>query len=173
MIQKFILAAALVIGAVVTTTGAAKAQQQQQLTLKATHGAWEVRCAPDNANACLMVQDGKRGDGEVVIKVGVQNPKGATAPDGTPIAGVLTIEAPIGVALLPGVAIKIDGKDIGRAPFQFCSPSSCIVNEPVADTLISQMKKGTNATMTVVARNGETAELTISLSGFTKAFNSL
>lgn len=172
MINKLLFAAAFVFGAA-TVANHASAQQQQQLNLKATHGAWEVRCAPDNANACLMVQDGKRSDGEVVIKVGMQNPKGATTPDGKVIAGVLTIEAPIGVALLPGVAIKIDGKEIGRAPFQFCSPSSCVVNEPVADQLIAQFKKGSNAVMTVVARNGEQAELTISLSGFTKAFNSL
>lgn len=156
----------------VSATGAL-AQQAGQLTLRDTHGAWEVRCAADNPGVCLMVQDGKNSAGETVIKIGLQAPKGATGPNGQPIAAVMSIEAPMGIALMPGVQLKIDGKEVGRAPYRFCAGSACVVNQPIDTALVDQLKRGSNAVVTITGLNGKTADANVSLSGFTKAFGSL
>lgn len=151
----------------------AAAQQGGQLTLRDTHGAWEVRCANDGTGTCLMVQEGKNSNGETVIKIGLQAPKGATGPNGQPIAAVMSIEAPMGIALMPGVQLKIDGKEVGRAPYRFCAGGACVVNQPIDAGLVSQLKKGSNAVITITGLNGQTADANVSLSGFTKAFNGL
>lgn len=167
--KKLIVAAAALS---FSALGAA-AQQGGQLTLRDTHGAWEVRCATDNPAVCLMIQDGKNANGETVVKMGLRNPKGAKTPDGKPIAAVVTIEAPLGVALIPGAMMKIDGREVGRAPFSFCNAAACVVNMPVGADLIDMMKKGSQTVVTIAGLNGQTADANISLSGFTKAYNGL
>ena len=90
-----------------------------------------------------------------------------------PIDAFVEVVAPIGVLLPAGVGISIDGRDIGRGIFQVCNPQACLVSEPVQNDFIDQMKKGNNATMRIVNASGQPTDISISLSGFTKAYNSL
>lgn len=149
------------------------AQQQQGTTLKATHGSWEIRCSTTQPDACVMAQIGKREDGQSVLRVAIRKTDGAKTPKGEPIAALLQIDAPLGVLLPAGVEVKIDGREIGRAQFQVCDGRACVASEPVAEDFIKQMKGGANAVMAIMALNGDKAEVQISLSGFTKAYDSL
>lgn len=148
-------------------------QNQPGTTVKATHGAWEIRCSTAKPDECIMSQIGKREDGQAVLRVGIRKTDGAKTPNGEPIAAVLQIDAPIGVLLPAGVEVTIDGNQIGRALFQVCDGRACIASEPVADEFIGKMKGGSNAIMAITALNGEKASINISLNGFTKAYGAL
>lgn len=147
--------------------------QDQNSTLKATHGAWEVRCSTQNAEACGLLQVGKNAEGQPVLQVTVRKTPGLKGPENVAIDAFIEIVAPIGVLLPAGVGIKIDGRDIGRGIFQVCNPQACLVSEPVQNDFIEQMKKGSNAVMRIMNASGSATDITISLSGFTKAYNSL
>lgn len=164
--------AALTGFALLGTAGAAVAQDQNA-TVKATHGAWEIRCSTQNAQACLMSQTGNNPEGQPVIQTLVRKTPGLKGPQGQDVAAVFEVIAPIGVFLPAGVAIKIDGREVGRGAYRVCNPQACLVAEPVQTDFIDQMKKGSTATMTITASNGETADIPISLSGFTRAFGEL
>ena len=153
----------------------AGAQQQAQPTqLKATHGAWEVRCVQGNDQACYMGQIGNGGNGKPLVSVRIQKTPNLKGPNGQPIEAVIHIQAPLGVLLTAGVSLQIDSGEPGLAPYKFCTPQNCVVEEPVSAELIGRMKKGSNASMSVIsALSGEKGQASLSLSGFTKAYNSL
>ncbi len=166
--------AALAVGLALAAGGAAAQDQNQPgSTLKATHGSWEIRCDAKKADVCIMTQVGNRADGQPVLRVALRKTPGAKGPQGQEIAAVLQIDAPLGVLLPAGVEVKIDGKEIGRAAFQVCDSRACIASEPVPQNFVDQMKKGNAATMTILAVNGDKAEVNISLNGFTAGFNAL
>ena len=153
--------------------GSAVFAQDQNTTVKAKHGAWEIRCSAQQADACAMVQTGNNAEGQPVLRVLLKKTPGLQSPQGQPVAAVLEVIAPIGVLLPPGILIKIDGRELGRAGFQVCNPQACLVAEPVQEDFVSQMKKGNSATMTLTGPNGQSTDIAISLSGFTKAYNGL
>ncbi|MEL6792609.1 MAG: invasion associated locus B family protein [Pseudomonadota bacterium] len=164
----FALAGAALFGFAAPATA-----QEAASSVRETHGSWDIRCANDNPQACLMSQTGNNAQGQPVIQAIVKKTPGLKGPQGEDVAAVVEIIAPIGVFLPAGVSIKIDGREVGRGAYRVCNPQACLVAEPVAADFIDQLKKGSNAVMTIAASNGETADISISLSGFTKAFNNL
>lgn len=156
--------------------GAVAATAQSQAggsTVKAKHGAWEIRCGVENPDTCLMAQTGNNDEGEPVLQALLRKTPNLKGPNGEAIAAVMEIVAPIGVLLPAGVAVTIDGKEIGRGGFRYCQPQACVVQEPIQDEFVNQLKRGAGAVMTLVGLNGTSLDVKISLSGFTKAYNSL
>lgn len=152
----------------------ASAQQGQETVLKETHGAWEVHCATSDQSKCYISQIGNGADGKPLVRVRVQKTPGLKGPEGQDIAAMIQIQTPLGVLLTAGLSLEIDGGKPGLAPYRFCTPKNCVVEEPVADQLVERMKKGATAKFSVVsALSGERASADLSLSGFTKAYNGL
>ncbi len=140
---------------------------------KATkYGSWEVACSPQGDN-CAMAQIGKDSSGTPVLEMVVRKLKEPLEADGRTATAVLDIITPLGVVLTSGLSLQIDSGTEEAAPFQICTEQGCLVREPVDDGLIGRLKAGGNAKITVVAANQGDVSSTISLSGFTKAFNSL
>lgn len=156
-------------------TGAVAQQQgAPQTLLKATHGAWEVHCLADNDRACYMSQVANGGNGKPLVSVRIQKTPNLKGPKGEAIPAVIQIQAPLGVLLTAGLSLQVDAAQPGLAPYKFCTPQNCVVEEPVSDELIGRMKKGSAAKMGVIsALNGEKSEANVSLSGFTRAYDSL
>jgi len=138
----------------------------------AKYGSWEVACSPQGDN-CAMAQIGKDTSGTPVLEMVIRKLKEPLEADGRTATAVLDIITPLGVVLTSGLSLKIDGGKSEAAPFQICTEQGCLVREPVDDQLIGRLKAGGNAKVTVVAANQGDVSSTISLSGFTKAFNSL
>lgn len=160
------------LAAVVLGTGGAPAQEQTAGEVVATHGAWSVRCA-GGEELCVMSQTGKDASGKEVIELQLRKLEGAQAPDGTAIPAAIQIVTPLGVLLPAGARIQIDAKQERAAPFQVCTPEGCVVRQPLSADLLAELKGGANATITVVAVPQQEVPATISLMGFTKAFDSL
>lgn len=138
----------------------------------AKYGSWEVACGPEGGN-CAMAQIGKDSSGTPVLEMVIRKLKEPLEADGRTATAVLDIITPLGVVLTSGLSLRIDGGKAEAAPFQICTEQGCLVREPVDDGLIARLKAGGNAKVTVVAANQGDVSSTISLSGFTKAFNSL
>jgi invasion protein IalB len=135
-------------------------------TVKAQHGDWQVVCKPPAAGqkneTCALVQSVTAEDrGNVGLTVYFQKFSNGTR--------VLRIFAPLGVLLPPGLGLKIDGKDVGNAPFLRCHTFACFAQVVVEDPLIQQMKTGKQAVFIIFQTEEAGIGIPISLYGFEKA----
>ena len=135
-------------------------------------GAWDVACPPDGQN-CAMAQIGNDDSGTPVLEMVVRKlEEPLEVGDRTAIA-VLDVITPLGVVLTEGLSVIIDGGQKESAPFQICTEQGCLVREPVDNDLIARFKRGNSAVISVIAANQGEVKATLSLSGFTKAYDGL
>lgn len=136
------------------------------------HGAWDVACPPDGKN-CAMAQIGNDASGTPVLEMVIRKlEEPLEVGDRTAIA-VLDVITPLGVVLTEGLTVTIDGGRDESALFQICTEQGCLVREPIDNDLITRFKRGNSAVLSVVAANQGEVKATLSLSGFTKAYDGL
>jgi invasion protein IalB len=146
--------------------GAGAALQRTQ------HGKWDVACDPNGAN-CAMAQIGNDSTGTPVLEVVIRKLAAPLEVGERTATAVLDVITPLGVVLTEGLSITIDNGPKESAPFQICTEQGCLVREPVDDDLIKRLKLGGSASVSVIAANQGEVKAKLSLSGFTKAYNSL
>lgn len=137
--------------------------------VKATHGDWEVRCAPEGAD-CFMYQLAMDSENNPVAEFSlVRLAEGAGAAAGA------TVVSPLGTLLPAGVELQIDDGEARRYPFTWCSQVGCFARFGVDDAAITAMKAGTvaKAVLVSVAAPDRPLLLEVSLTGFTAAYDSL
>jgi len=134
--------------------------------------SWEVACLADNSN-CAMAQIGEDGSGNPVLEMVIRKLPEPLEAGGEVAVAVLDVITPLGVVLTEGLSLQIDNGDAAIAPFQVCTEQGCLVREPIAEELINRLKRGNGAQVTVIAANQGVVNSSISLSGFTAAYNSL
>ena len=138
--------------------------------VKITHyNDWEVRC-PKSGPAqddCEMTQliNGPDGNKPIMRVVMGYPPQIDTA--------AMIFILPLGTRLAPGVQLSVDGDQPRRFPFQICLEQGCRADFPIENDLLAKMKRGSEATVTIVGPKGDQIELPISLSGFTDANNAI
>lgn len=136
-----------------------------------SNGAWQVSCV-EGAD-CAMAQIGKDKAGTPILEMVVRKLPAPLEADGRTAIAVVDFITPLGVVLTSGLEVKIDSAQGESAPFQICTEQGCLVREPVDQSLIDRFKKGSNANVSVVAANQGDVTAKISLSGFTKSYDSL
>jgi len=139
---------------------------------RTNYKSWEVACLADNSN-CAMAQIGKDASGNPVLEMVIRKLPEPLEAGGEVAVAVLDVITPLGVVLTEGLSLKIDSGEAAVAPFQVCTEQGCLVREPIAEELISRLKKGNGAQVTVIAANQGVVNSTLSLSGFTAAYNAL
>lgn len=137
----------------------------------ATHGDWDIRCNAGR-DVCVMHQVGKGQSGNNVLEVRIRRLEGVTAQNGQAIPAAIQIAAPLGVLLQQGVRVAVDGGTASAFPFQICVQGGCLSRDAIPVALLDRMKAGRVARFTVASPQGE-VPVDLSLTGFTKAFNSL
>ena len=137
-----------------------------------TIGAWEVACPPEGRN-CAMAQIGNDAAGVPVLEMVIRKLEEPLEVGERTAIAVLDVITPLGVVLIEGLKVSIDGGRDETAPFQICTEQGCLVREPVDNDLITRFKRGNSAVVSVVAANQGEVQATISLSGFTKSYDSL
>jgi len=147
-------------------------QVQEGATLtRTTVGAWEVACA-DNGQ-CAMAQIGNDSQGTPVLEMVIRKlPEPLEVGDRSAIA-VLDVVTPLGVVLTDGLGLTIDGGQTEAAPFQICTEQGCLVREPIDQGLIDRLKRGSVARIEIVAANQGPIAADLSLSGFTRGYDSI
>ncbi len=160
--------------ATVLLMGIASAQpgfaQTPGTQVKATHGAWQVRCgqAPGaKKEKCALVQSVKAEDRPNVALTVIF----LRSYDGQ--KQLLRIVAPLGVLLPTGIGLKIDNVDVGNAPFLKCGADGCVTEITVSDEVMSKMKSGKNAVFIIFQTPEFGIGVPIALGGFADGILSL
>ena len=68
-------------------------------------------------------------------------------PEDSKPAVILTV--PLGVALPPGMGMKVDGGELIRIPYDRCVPKGCIAGIPLDANLLGKFKRGNKAQVVV------------------------
>lgn len=138
--------------------------------VRAQHGDWQVVCkpAPPGAKAeiCALVQSVTAEDrANVGLTVYFQKFQNGSR--------VLRVFAPLGVLLPPGLGLKVDGQDIGNAPFLRCHSFACYAQVVVEDQLVDRLSKGKTAVFIIFQTEEAGIGIPISLAGFGEALAAL
>ena len=136
------------------------------------HGDWEVACV-SGTKQCAMAQIGKDNTGTPVLEMSIRKLPEPLEADGRVAIAVLDVITPLGVVLTAGLSVQIDASKAQTAPFQICTEEGCLVREPVAEELITRLKKGNVAKLSIIAAQQGEIKADMSLRGFTKAFAAL
>lgn len=136
-----------------------------------TFQSWELRCGtPPNAQqkVCQMEQDVFRNgsNDQQIAKIAVGYPPGADNP------GMLIL-SPLATWLPPGIGFQLDSGQEQRVPVQRCSPQGCVTEILIEAPLLKAMKAGTQINLTIHDRARQPVKGSISLLGFTAAFDAL
>lgn len=134
---------------------------------------WEVRCVyagEDKNDPCTMYQLLEDSDGNSVAEITMF----ALSGEGEAAAGG-TIIAPLQTYLPPGVAMMIPGAEGKRYPFTFCSEVGCYARVGFTDAEVAAFKAGVSVPMELrpLGAPEEVVELSVSLSGFTAAYDAV
>lgn len=97
----------------------------------------------------------------------------ALRPEEEAGAGSFTMVTPFGLKVSEQVVMEIDGVTVVQAPFQTCLPEGCIVQARIEPDGIEIMRKDSSAIMKLPIISGADLEVTISLLGFSAAWNRL
>ena len=162
----------ILLAAAVALASATPGGAQEETTVVETHGDWEVRCTPDKSR-CTMQQAFSSSDGRPLALMSLARLQGRATPDGVAIPAQMEVRVPLGVLLTEGLSIQIDSKKKEVAPYSFCTQGGCRVLTPLPESFIAVLKAGASAKLEFKSIDGKTQTATISLTGFTKAFNTL
>ncbi|RAH97278.1 hypothetical protein DLJ53_29165 [Acuticoccus sediminis] len=151
-----------------TLFGGVTARAQSPDALTETYRDWTVRCSTTDGDErrCWMVQRLNRtGTEERILQVEL-----AVSGDTSTMVFLL----PFGILFSPGVKVAIDEEAARTLAFRTCYPSGCIVQESPTDAVLSAMRRGQAMTVgLVVAQNEAALNLSVSLAGFSAAYNRL
>ncbi len=149
---------------------AALSPQLADGTIKGQYGDWQFVCKPPPPGAknevCALVQSVTAEDRQNIgLTIYFQKFSNGVK--------VLRIFAPVGILLPPGVGLKIDGADIGHAPFLRCHTFACYAQVTVEDKLIEQLKTGKTAIFIIFQTEEAGIGIPISLAGFNEGLAAL
>ncbi|MCA8880696.1 MAG: invasion associated locus B family protein [Rhodobacteraceae bacterium] len=137
-----------------------------------TFSDWLVQCirvdeAPNDP--CQMNQTLKSPDGSPTAEVNLFR------LDREGVEAGATIVTPLETLLTRNIALSVDGTDPKSYPFTFCSRQGCIAQVGFKPEEIAAFKKGETATITIypMTSPNQPVQLSLSLAGFTAAYDSL
>ena len=138
--------------------------------VRETHGAWQVSCrTPPGAKEekCALVQSVTAEDRpNVGLTVVFYKAIGEDKK-------LLRVVVPLGVLLPTGLGLKIDGQDVGNAPFLKCGKRGCVAEVVLQDEVINKMKTGNTAMFIIFDTPEAGIGIPVSLQGFGDALASL
>ena len=149
-------------------------RQPGQTYVEDVVGDWERKCItlPEGQgdDPCQMYQLLKDETGNPVAEISL-----GKLPAGSQAVAGATVVVPLETLLTQQLTIAVDGGQGKRYPFRFCSQPGCVANIGFTADEIAGFKKGAKATVSIVpaAAPDQKVNLTMSLSGFTGAFDAL
>jgi invasion protein IalB len=162
---------ALAAGLIASSIGAlpASAQQAQQNVERTQSGDWSVECVqnPQAGRLCRMVQNVKDPkNGNPLMEVVVAKPPNQSGV-------ILSLRAPLGVWLRPGLTFGIDGGKADSVNFEFCLKGGCLAQIQLSAGKVNAMKRGSKAVIGMQNIRRQKLNLNVSLRGFTAAYGKL
>lgn len=153
---------------------AASAEPQVgQYFVKSTHNDWTIRClkADQGMDPCELYQLLKDSEGNSVAEMSLIPIK-----NNKDVAAGATLVAPLETDLLQGLGFAVGTAEPRGYPFSFCAPVGCVARLGLTQAELDTLKRGKDATLSLLPFGGDRSKpvrLTLSLSGFTAAFDEL
>lgn len=149
------------------TPGAQGTAPSERVTRTEQHQDWLVRCGRPGGESevCEMVQQPVGKNGEPIMAVAVGEVPGNPNPG-------MIILLPLGIALPPGVELRIDGGAEIEAPVERCERQGCQVEMLLEPDLLTALKGGSRVDVDfhVHGQDGlQRVRVPVSLLGFTAA----
>lgn len=140
--------------------------------VKTTHQDWTLRCikADGGKDPCELYQLMKDGDGNSVAEMTLIPLKNGN------VAAGATLVAPLETDLIEGLGFSVDSGKPRGYPFSFCAPVGCVSRMGFTADELSGLKRGGKASVSLLPFGGDPkkpVQLSLSLSGFTAAFDEL
>src|SRR5712672_487958 len=144
--------------------GAQPADQQVQLI----YAPWTKFCLKgQDAGAkqvCFTGKDGRIESGQPVIAAVIIEPEGDPKK-------ILRVTLPLGMQLVHGTRVIVDGNAPAQAPYVICFQNGCMSDYDVTPELIGNLKKGQNLVVQAINSNGAPLTLPLPLAEFAKAYD--
>jgi invasion protein IalB len=86
---------------------------------------------------------------------------------------IAVIQTPTGVAIPPGVELRIGKLPPQKIPFASCEPNRCVATMTVDGSLQREMTAAATAEAVVQAAQGNTVQFNIQMKGFDRAYAAL
>ena len=84
-----------------------------------------------------------------------------------------TVITPFGLRLADGLSVILPGETVLNPAFRTCLPAGCVVDVPLTKDTIAKFKAGEEFTMLTTTDAGQPLQYTLSLKGFTAAYERL
>lgn len=181
MTMRFLTFLAL-IAALLLAPGMTQAANETKPAVNSqTFGDWKLDCLKDKNAAvsdCQLMQkhfiNGKDGKKKPLLLVQgalltVKNKEGKSGQ-----VLVFRMFTPLNTLLPAHLNVKLDSGKPMKLEFITCVPVGCMAEMPVNDALVEQLKKGNSLLVAYKsAHNGKQQNATVSLKGFTAAYDAL
>ncbi|SLN17045.1 invasion associated locus B family protein [Pseudooctadecabacter jejudonensis] len=146
--------------------------QPGQQYLQEVFNDWALRClkVEEGEDPCQMYQLMQDQDGNDVAEIAI-----VSLPNsGQAVAGA-TIVVPLETLLTEQMTLRVDGGQARRFPFNFCNLGGCVTRLGLTAEDVALFKRGAEATLSMVpaAAPDQQVTVTMSLSGFTAAFDAV
>ena len=146
--------------------------QPGQQYLQEVFNDWALRClkVEEGTDPCQMYQLMSDAEGTDVAEIAIVALQGG----GGAVAGA-TIVVPLETLLTEQITLRVDGGQARRFPFNFCNVGGCVTRVGLTSEDVALFRRGAEATLTMVpaAAPDQTVTVTMSLSGFTAAFEAV
>jgi len=114
---------------------------------------------------CFTGKDGRIESGQPVIAAVIIEPEGEPKK-------ILRVTLPLGMQLVHGTRIIIDGNQPQQAPYVICFQNGCMSDYEATPETIASLKKGQNLVVQAINSNGAPLTLPLPLAGeFAKAYD--
>lgn len=115
-------------------------------------------------NVCLTHHERLDGNtGMVLVSAAIRQVEGQDKE-------ALMVMVPLGMALPPGVQVKVDEKEPVKLQFTLCHAAGCTAEGEAAKAVIDQMKTGKQVVVAAINLAGKAIGFPVPLTGFEKAY---
>jgi invasion protein IalB len=132
------------------------------------YAPWTKFCLKgQDANAkqvCFTGKDGRIESGQPVIAAVIIEPEGEPKK-------ILRVTLPLGMQLVHGTRVIVDGNPPTQAPYVICFQNGCMSDYDLTPELLGNMKKGQNLVVQAINSNGAPLTLPLPLAEFAKAYD--
>ncbi|MEM1075251.1 MAG: invasion associated locus B family protein [Pseudomonadota bacterium] len=140
--------------------------------IKEEFSDWAMRCivSDDENDPCQMYQLLTDQQGSPIAEVTL-----FPLPEGSQAVAAMNVIVPLETALQQQLTIKVDESQALRYPYALCNTVGCYARIGLQEEQLSTYRNGSAAVLTIIpfAAQDQRVQVTMSLSGFTAAFDAL
>lgn len=143
--------------------GDAKPAEDQSAWVKLCESAPDLTDPKKKLNVCLTHHERLDGNtGRVLVSAAIREVQGQDKK-------ALMVMVPLGMALPPGVQVKVDENEPVKLQYTLCHAAGCTAESEATQKIVDEMKKGKRVVVAAINLAGKAIGFPVPLTGFDKA----